>query len=311
MLSNSRSQAGKNSGDNVLAGISVRSEEHVYIHDFFRENDLYPNSRRAIVNDLRKFAKWCVEANAEPFDSSRVATIDVCSFRDHLSRERQQAVATINRAICSVRKYFQWLAVKGHLDRNPARDVKELRREQLAPQGLDRSQVRSLLRETELRRDIRGRAIFSLFLWTGCRVGDLVELELEDMLIKERSGSALFRHGKGGKQRTVPLPIDARRAMTSYLETRPAIESKKVFIGERGALTERGVRSLCSKYSAFVGFHLHPHLLRHTFAKRYIETSGDLAGLAQLLGHANINTTARYTLRSIDDLSDGVDQLSY
>ncbi len=300
-----------NSSDNVFENISVCSEEISLVADFFSENDFSKHTRRAIASDLRKFASFCFEANAEAFDSRRVATIDVASFRDHLSREKQQAVATVNRAICSVRKYLHWLAATGHISRNPARGVQELTREQLAPQGLDRSQVRKLLRETELRKDVRARAIFSLFLWTGCRVGDLVELELEDMLIKERSGSVLFRHGKGGKQRTVPLPLEARRALSHYLETRPATESKKVFLGERGPLTTRGVRSLCTKYSAFVGFHIYPHLLRHTFAKKYLESTGDLAALAQILGHSNLTTTSRYTLRSIEDLSDGIDQVSY
>ncbi len=301
----------QNSSDNVFDGIPVRGEELSLVRDFFRENDFSLNTRRAIVNDLRKFARFCVSANAEAFDSRRVATIDVSSFRDHLRREKEQAVATVNRAICSVRKYLQWLTTKGHIDRNPATGAKELRREQLAPKGLDRPRARRLLRETDLRDDIRARAIFSFFLYTGCRVGDLVELELEDLLINERSGHALFRFGKGGKQRTVPLPVEARRALATYIETRPSVDTKKVFIGERGPLTTRGIRSLCTKYAAFVGFRIHPHLLRHTFAKRFLEATGDLAALAQLLGHTNIQTTTSYTRRAISDLAADVDELSY
>lgn len=125
--------------------------------------------------------------------------------------------------------------------------MKELRRQQLAPKGLDRSQVRRLLREIELRQDVRASAIFSLMLYTGCRVSDLTGLELNDLIIGERSGSVVFRHGKGGKQRSVPLPLPARRALQAYLETRPPVASSAVFIGERGPLTDRGVRALCDK----------------------------------------------------------------
>ena len=125
--------------------------------------------------------------------------------------------------------------------------MKELRR-QLAPKGLDRSQVRRLLREVELRQDIRAGAIFSLFLCTGCRVSDLVNLELHDLMLGERSGTVVFRFGKGNKQRSVPLPLPARRALQAYLETRPPVQSDKVFVGERGPLTDRGVRALCDKY---------------------------------------------------------------
>ena len=89
--------------------------------------------------------------------------------------------------------------------------------------------VRRLLREVELREDIRAGAIFSLFLWTGCRVSDLVNLELTDLLLSERSGTVVFRFGKGNKQRSVPLPLPARRALQAYLETQAPGEKRKGF----------------------------------------------------------------------------------
>jgi len=169
-----------------------------------------------------------------------------------------------------------------------------------------------LLREVELRQDIRSTAIFNLFLFTGCRVGDLVELELSDLMISERSGSVVFRNGKGNKQRSVPLPLIARRALQSWLESRPPVASSNVFVGERGELTDRGVRNLCDKYSALCGFKLHPHLLRHTMAHQFLaDNQNDLVSLAQLLGHESLNTTARYTKRTQDQLGEASDRLSY
>lgn len=287
-------------------------QESAWIDRFLAENNFSPNTRRAFAADLRKFAAWFVEANKEPFRISRVTTGDVSGFRDHLRRDRGRAVATVNRALVAVRRFIAWLVEEGHLAANPAKKVKELKRQQLAPKGLDRSQVRRLLREVELHQDVRAEAIFGLFLYTGCRVGDVVALELADLMLGERSGTVVFRFGKGGKQRSVPLPLAARRALQTYLESRSPVQSGLVFIGERGPLTDRGVRNLCSKYSAICGFHLHPHLMRHTFAHQFLaDTSNDLVSLAQLWGHESLTATARYSQRGQDQLAEGAERLTY
>lgn len=299
----------KNPTDNVSG---PDAGENSLLPRFFEGNDYSPNTRRAFVNDLGKFTEWFVQANREPFRIQRVTTADITSFRDHLRREKEQAVNTVNRAINAVRAFFTWLVESGEVASNPAKKVKQLRVQQLAPKGLERPQVRRLLREVELRGDIRANAIFHLFLFTGCRVGDLVQLSLADLMISERSGSVVFNFGKGNKQRSVPLPLPARRAIQEYLETRPPVQDQQLFAGQRGPMTDRGIRELCNKYTPICGFKIHPHLLRHTMAHRFLEDSGnDLVSLAQILGHESLNTTARYTKRGHEQLAAAADKVAY
>jgi site-specific recombinase XerD len=302
----------KNCGDNVFENIPVGKDEASLLDQFIAAHDFAENTRKAVIGDLRKFARWFSTANNEPFVISRVTVRDVADFRDQGRRNLLWSVSAINRCLVMLRRFFGWLAQNGHLPANPAKPVKELRQQILAPKGLSRAEVRRLLREVELRQDVRATAIFSLLLYTGCRVGDLVALGLHDIVLSDRSGSATFNLGKGNKQRTAPLPLPARKALQTYLETRPPVESSKIFIGERGPLSDKGIRAICDKYACHCGFKLHPHLLRHTMAHQFLEDNpGDLVALAQILGHENLNTTKRYVQKTEQQLSDAADRLSY
>lgn len=312
MLSNSNKQGMENWKDNVFKSIPVAKDEQLYFKQFLDSQDFSVHTVKALIFDIRKFALYFTMVNKEPFDCSRITTIDLTSFKRYLRQEKQQAVSTVNRALVSIRGYLEWLVEQGRLESNNGKAVKELKKQQLVPKGLERSQVRKLLREIDLRNDIRGKAIFTLFLNTGCRVSDLVQIELQDLIIGERSGNVIFRNGKGNKERQVPLTSECRKALQEYLCIRPPVQEQRLFTGERGALTDVGIRNLCNKYSCICGFNIHPHLLRHSFSIQFLkDTNNDLVSLSQILGHENLNTTKIYSQRSDNELADITERLSF
>ena len=311
-MSNSCPEDSKYYEHNDFSGIPVRPNQNKLFTDFLNEQDLSVHTVEAIIFDIRKFAHWFTAANKEPWDVERVTIRDISDFRDYLHRVKKYSVSTVNRNLASLRKYFKWLNSKSHITTNPASQVKELRRQPVAPQGLARAEVRKVMREVELRKDIRSNAIFSLILYTGARLSDLVNLELSDLMISERSGSVIFRYGKGSKQRTAPLPLQARKALSEYLEIRPPVDTQKIFIGERGALNNRGIQAIFEKYKVLTGIEkLYPHILRHTFSHTFLSQGGNLVQLAQILGHESLNTTAIYTKNSVEQLGEAAERLVY
>ncbi len=311
-MSNFSSQDNKNYEHNVFRGIPTRPNQEELICQHIDMLDVSPHTISALILDIRKFAKWFTTANAEPWDIERVTGRDVIDFRDYLKTEKKQAVSTINRNLASIRKYFKWLYQHDHITVNPTSSIKELKKQPLAPQGLNRAEVRKLLREVELRKDVRSKAIFSLILYTGARLSDVTFLELSDLSISDRSGTVFYRHGKGSKQRVVPLPLQARKAISQYLQSRPPVDSQRVFVGERGELNRRGIQTIFEKYRALTGIeNLHCHVLRHTFSHNFLSSAGNLVQLASILGHESLNTTAIYTKNSIEQLGEAVDRMVY
>lgn len=291
----------------------MSNSENALFEKFLSVNDYSIHTIKAITHDYQKWVGWFERVNEEEYENTRVTIRDVTDFRKHLREERGQAVATVNRCLVTLRRYFQFLAEKEVIESNPAKGVKELRRTPTAPKAIGRSAVRRLLREATVREDHRSAAILGLFVYGGLRISEVSALKLGDIDLTERRGSLLVRHGKHNKERLVPIPIEARRMLVNYLQSRPAAETDYIFVG-RGLkpLGIDGVRYTVRKYGVAIGIDLHPHALRHTFATQYLEANNnDIVGLAQILGHESIQTTSRYTQRGESQLSEASGMVTF
>ncbi|MGA3016208.1 MAG: tyrosine-type recombinase/integrase [Bryobacteraceae bacterium] len=261
----------------------------------------------AYAADLREFLESLAPHGApEP----EPAAIDLLMLRQWLAGlyRRDQAAVTIRRKLAAVRGLFRFLLREGVVHKNVARLVRTPKAPQKLPEVLTPDQVNGLLdgvAASKLERPFpaRDRAIFELLYGCGVRVSELAGLNLEDL---DRTERWLRVRGKGRKQRQVPMPGKAAEALERYLSERPVVRDEPaVFLNHHGArLTARGIRGIVKLYATFVNGDpsIHPHSFRHAYATHLLADGADLRAIQELLGHARLSTTQKYTQVSLTDL---------
>lgn len=268
---------------------------------FLSTQHLSENTVEAYRFDLQDFAQWYLQTTGELVSPNLVTELDLAEYRQYLMRNMKPS--TVNRRLAAIRKWLSWAQDTGQIGRLP-RLPRRVRQEKLAPRALSRKEQNALLRAVERYGSTRDKALVYVLLFCGIRVGELVTLQVEDLEIKQRMGKMTVR-GKGDKYREVPLPSIVRRALKEYVGER---KSGPLFLGQRGPLTVRGVQQILKKYAYHARIeHLTPHVLRHTCATNLLNKGVDLVKVAALLGHENLNTTARYTRPTFEELAGAVE----
>lgn len=249
-------------------------------------------TRRRYRAALTEFASWYQGSYGVPPEASSLTDIEGREWRSYLLTVKHLSAASVNLRLAALRglarHYRQTLQVKSVRRVDPP--VEPLNAREF---GRLRSAVAG---ESRLAR--RNVAIISLLGRAGLRVSELTTLRLDDIMLSERKGQALIRHGKGLKERTVPLNRQVRKDIQAWLAVRPQVEPSLLFVSRSGqGLSSRDVQRLITQATRIADLkrRVTPHTLRHTFATRLLRTgNADLATLSHLLGHANLTTTARY-----------------
>lgn len=270
---------------------------------------------RAYTRDLRQFTEWYARANREPFRIERLAGIDVRDYVRHLV-DGGRPPSSVNRLLASVRHYARWAHERGAISDRilfEIQRVKFMRLVRHAPRSLTTPQIRKLLKELEHRGSPRDSAIVYLLLFCGVRVSEAAGAHREDLALSARKGSLRIRAAtaKGKKERIVPVPLAAREHLLRYLESRTD-DDPALFVGQRGPLRTAALRRVVDRYADAVRIDASPHVLRHNFARAYLDANqNDLVGLADLLGHESLNTTRVYTRRRFEDLAEASERVSF
>ncbi|WP_337250375.1 tyrosine recombinase XerC [Methylomarinovum tepidoasis] len=268
-----------------------------YLRQLRDQRRVSPHTLDAYRRDLTRIA--CFFQARGVMDWGQV---DETAIRLYL-RQRHEAgagPATLQRELSALRGLLNHLLRLRRLEANPAERVRAPKKARKLPEVLSVDEVAALVEAeavTPLER--RDRAMWELFYSSGLRLGELAALDCGDLDLA--GGEVRVRHGKGGKERLVPVGHCARRALQHWLGIRPrlaAADEAALFVNRFGRrLGRRGVQQRLAQWGRRLGFQqpLHPHLLRHSFASHLLETSGDLRAVQELLGHADIATTQIYT----------------
>lgn len=287
-----------------MSDLSAAIED--FLEDRARRNDS-PHTLRNYGADLREFLAYFSPPETEP---PAPAAIDLLSLREWLAHlyDRDQKPATIRRKLASLRAFFRFLSREHRIERDPARLLRLPKMPKTLPE-VPNTEVTNALVDGASREDLerpfpaRDRLLLELLYGCGLRISEAVGLDLEDFDRRERWVRV---RGKGRKERQVPYGAKAAEALDSYLEARPPrTDAHALFLNFRGnRLTDRGARNIVKFYATYVSgdSSIHPHTLRHAFATDLLSHGADLRAIQELLGHARLSTTQKYTQVSLVDL---------
>jgi len=268
------------------------------------ERGVSPHTRAAYRRDVADFAAFLSrDFLNRPEGEIETAEADVLAVRSYLAHLRARGLSktTMGRHLSALRTFFRFLSREGLSSANPARAVATPRAERALPRTLSVAEAAAVVepREGEEGLSARDRALLELLYATGLRVSELCGLDLPDVDLASRQLRTL---GKGRKERIVPFGGKAAAALREYLEERPQParrrEADALFLNARGGrLTDRSVRRILDKALrlARIPRHVSPHALRHSFATHLLTAGADLRSIQELLGHASLSTTQKYT----------------
>jgi integrase/recombinase XerC len=275
----------------------MRASTALFLRHLERERNASPHTLRAYGEDLAQFSLYLQRELGRPPKPTDVDHLLVRGFLAEL-HQRGLRKSSSARKLAGLRSFFRYLCREGRLAANPARAIQTPRQDKRIPAVLDEAQAAALL---DLPGDataaVRGRAILELLYGTGIRCAEATALDVHEVDMSARMVRVL---GKGRKERIVLFGRRAEAALAAWLAERETLRPRTdaLFLNARGGrLSDRSVRTLVATRVKQVALarRCSPHTLRHSFATHLLMRGADLRAIQELLGHASLSTTQRYT----------------
>lgn len=272
------------------------------------ERGISPRTFTNYQHELTRLDAWAWRRGKKLLDLERS---DLSEWIQHLSKNESLKTATINIALAAARGFYRFLALDGHLTQMPTDQLQSPQAEQKLPRHLSEPEVNDLLSrpDTTGLDGIRHRAVLELLYATGIRVDELTKLTIGSTNL---DAGHINVHGKGSKERIVPVGKDAISWLLKYLEKSKRLHQHKtapLITKKNGSpITTAWVRALVKRYSAAAGIsQVSPHTMRHSFATHLLDHGADTRSIQSLLGHTDLSTTQIYTHVSGNRLRDSYD----
>jgi integrase/recombinase XerC len=273
------------------------------------ERNVSPHTLSAYRLDLEQLAAFVAR---ETGGAAGVGDVDHLLLRRYLALlGRRAKKSSVGRKLAAIRSFFRFLVRHGVVDKNPAELIATPKKENRLPFHLDIDQVTALVEapQNAAKHALRDRAILEMLYSCGLRVSELTGLAIGDI---DLSGGMVRVLGKGGKERIVPVGSRAIEAIRGYLQGRGDLAgSGPLFLNTRGQrINRRSVTRIVDEHVVRIAAfkRISPHILRHTFATHMLEGGADLRAIQELLGHASLSTTQKYTHVGIDRLMEVYDK---
>jgi integrase/recombinase XerC len=280
-----------------------------FLKELKHQRRLSPHTLDAYSRDLRALLDYCTRQNL-----SSLADLDVHHVRGFAAESHRRGLSprSVARRLSAVRSFLRAEMTAGRLRANAAVHVQAPKPARRLPGTLDADQVARLLAiEGDQELTVRDRAILELFYSSGLRLAELIGLNVEDLDLVDRTVRVT---GKGNKTRIVPVGRYAIDAVRDWLKVRGGLAAageRAMFVSKAGRrVAPRTVQARISHWARRQGSptHVHPHMLRHSFATHLLESSGNLRAVQELLGHSSLSTTQVYTHVDFQHLADVYDQ---